>query len=103
MTVFFFMLELITCIFFEIYPFISPSEFQATFYIPGMSSTSKAVPCNSNFCDLQKECSTALQCPYKMVYVSAGTSSSGFLVEDVLYLSTENAHPQILKAQIMLG
>ncbi|ONM18497.1 Aspartyl protease family protein 1 [Zea mays] len=75
----------------------------ATFYIPGMSSTSKAVPCNSNFCDLQKECSTALQCPYKMVYVSAGTSSSGFLVEDVLYLSTENAHPQILKAQIMLG
>jgi hypothetical protein len=38
-----------------------------------------------------------------MVYVSAGTSSSGFLVEDVLYLSTENAHPQILKAQIMLG
>ncbi|TKW03292.1 hypothetical protein SEVIR_7G014300v4 [Setaria viridis] len=75
----------------------------ASFYIPGTSSTSKAVPCNSNFCDLQKECSTTSQCPYKMVYVSAGTSSSGFLVEDVLYLSTENAHPHILKAQIMLG
>ncbi|TVU07419.1 hypothetical protein EJB05_47473 [Eragrostis curvula] len=75
----------------------------ATIYIPGMSSTSKAVPCNSNFCDLQKECSTTSQCPYKMVYVSAGTSSSGILVEDVLYLSTEDAHPQILKAPIMLG
>uniref|UniRef100_A0A0A9FES7 Peptidase A1 domain-containing protein n=1 Tax=Arundo donax TaxID=35708 RepID=A0A0A9FES7_ARUDO len=75
----------------------------ATFYIPGMSSTSKAVPCNSNFCDLRKECSTTSQCPYKMVYVSAGTSSSGFLVEDVLYLSSEDAHPQILKSQIMLG
>ncbi|CAO2034075.1 unnamed protein product [Urochloa humidicola] len=75
----------------------------ASFYIPGMSSTSKAIPCNSNFCDLQKECSTMSQCPYKMVYVSAGTSSSGFLVEDVLYLTTENTHPHILKAQIMLG
>ncbi|CAL5035346.1 unnamed protein product [Urochloa decumbens] len=75
----------------------------ASFYIPGMSSTSKAIPCNSNFCDLQKECSTTSQCPYKMVYVSVGTSSSGFLVEDVLYLTTENAHPHILKAQIMLG
>ncbi|XP_062184356.1 aspartyl protease family protein 1 isoform X2 [Phragmites australis] len=75
----------------------------ATFYIPGMSSTSKAVPCNSNACGLQKECSTTSQCPYKMVYISAGTSSSGFLVEDVLYLSSEDAHPQILKAQIMLG
>ncbi|KAJ1256026.1 hypothetical protein BS78_K104300 [Paspalum vaginatum] len=74
-----------------------------TLYLPGMSSTSKAVPCSSSFCDLQKECSTASQCPYKMVYVSAGTSSSGFLVEDVLHLSTENAHPQILKAQIILG
>ncbi|KAG2537953.1 aspartyl protease family protein 1-like isoform X2 [Panicum virgatum] len=75
----------------------------ASFYNPGMSSTSKVIPCSSNFCDLQKECSTTSQCPYKMVYVSAGTSSSGFLVEDVLYLSTENSHPHILKAQIMLG
>lgn len=38
-----------------------------------------------------------------MVYVSADTSSSGFLVEDVLYLSTEDAIPQILKAQILFG
>ncbi|KAL6839797.1 hypothetical protein ACP4OV_030485 [Aristida adscensionis] len=75
----------------------------ATFYIPGMSSTSKAVPCSSSFCVLQKECSTTSQCPYKMVYVSAGTSSSGFLVEDVLYLSTEDGRSQILKAPIMLG
>ncbi|KAL6660327.1 hypothetical protein ACP70R_001873 [Stipagrostis hirtigluma subsp. patula] len=84
-------------------PPATPASGSATFYIPSMSSTSKAVPCNSNFCDLQKECSTALQCPYKMVYVSAGTSSSGLLVEDVLYLSTEDGHPQILKAQILLG
>ncbi|KAL6650464.1 hypothetical protein ACP70R_009389 [Stipagrostis hirtigluma subsp. patula] len=84
-------------------PPATPASGSATFYVPSMSSTSKAVPCNSNFCDLQKECSTALQCPYKMVYVSAGTSSSGLLVEDVLYLSTEDGHPQILKAQILLG
>jgi hypothetical protein len=68
-----------------------------------MSSTSKAVLCNSNFCDSKKECSTTSQCPYKMVYVSADTSSSGYLVEDVLYLSTEDAHSQIIKAPIMLG
>jgi hypothetical protein len=77
--------------------------FQASFYIPSMSSTSQAVPCNSQFCELRKECSTTSQCPYKMVYVSADTSSSGFLVEDVLYLSTEDAIPQILKAQILFG
>ncbi|KAF0891176.1 hypothetical protein E2562_006535 [Oryza meyeriana var. granulata] len=75
----------------------------ASFYIPSMSSTSQAVPCNSEFCELRKECSTTSQCPYKMVYVSADTSSSGFLVEDVLYLSTEDALPQILKAQILFG
>ncbi|CAN6275327.1 unnamed protein product [Urochloa humidicola] len=84
-------------------PPVTAASGSASFYIPGMSSTSKAIPCNSNFCDLQKECSTTSQCPYKMVYVSVGTSSSGFLVEDVLFLTTENGHPHILKAQIMLG
>ncbi|GJN36851.1 hypothetical protein PR202_gb25750 [Eleusine coracana subsp. coracana] len=39
----------------------------------------------------------------KLNIIGPGTSSSGFLVEDVLYLSTEEAHPQILKAPIMLG
>ncbi|KAM0868405.1 hypothetical protein ACQ4PT_041343 [Festuca glaucescens] len=75
----------------------------ASLYIPSLSSTSQAVPCNSDFCGLRKECSTTSSCPYKMVYVSADTSSSGFLVEDVLYLSTEDTHPQILKAQITFG
>uniref|UniRef100_A0A0E0DBP7 Peptidase A1 domain-containing protein n=1 Tax=Oryza meridionalis TaxID=40149 RepID=A0A0E0DBP7_9ORYZ len=84
-------------------PPASAASGSASFYIPSMSSTSQAVPCNSQFCELRKECSTTSQCPYKMVYVSADTSSSGFLVEDVLYLSTENAIPQILKAQILFG
>uniref|UniRef100_A0A0D9W2U8 Peptidase A1 domain-containing protein n=1 Tax=Leersia perrieri TaxID=77586 RepID=A0A0D9W2U8_9ORYZ len=81
----------------------SAASGSASYYIPSMSSTSQAVPCNSEFCELRKECSTTSDCPYKMVYVSADTSSSGFLVEDVLYLSTEDALPQILKAQILFG
>ncbi|PNT60757.1 hypothetical protein BRADI_5g04050v3 [Brachypodium distachyon] len=84
-------------------PPASGASGSASFYIPSMSSTSQAVPCNSDFCDHRKDCSTTSSCPYKMVYVSADTSSSGFLVEDVLYLSTEDNHPQILKAQIMFG
>ncbi|CAM0907896.1 unnamed protein product [Alopecurus aequalis] len=75
----------------------------ASLYIPSLSSTSQGVPCNSDFCGLRKECSTTSSCPYKMVYVSADTSSSGFLVEDVLYLSTEDTHPQILKEKIVFG
>ncbi|KAM3392745.1 hypothetical protein ACQJBY_013742 [Aegilops geniculata] len=81
----------------------SAASAPASFYIPSLSSTSQSVPCNSDFCGLRKECSTTSSCPYKMVYVSADTSSSGFLVEDVLYLSTEDTHPQFLKAQIMFG
>ncbi|XP_040379392.1 aspartyl protease family protein 1 isoform X2 [Oryza brachyantha] len=84
-------------------PPASAASGSASFYIPSLSSTSQEVPCNSEFCELRKECSTTSQCPYKMVYVSADTSSSGFLVKDVLYLSTEGALPQILKAQILFG
>ncbi|XP_072956238.1 aspartyl protease family protein 1-like isoform X1 [Typha angustifolia] len=78
-------------------------EFGSSIYSPNMSLTSQAVPCNSNFCELQHECSSMTQCPYKILYVSAETSSSGFLVQDVLYLTTEDTRPDIVEAQIVFG
>ncbi|XP_078166863.1 eukaryotic aspartyl protease family protein isoform X2 [Carex rostrata] len=76
---------------------------EITFYNPNMSMTSQRLPCESNLCEVQKGCSEASQCPYKIVYVSAETSSSGFLVEDILYLTTEDARPEIVEAQIVFG
>lgn len=78
-------------------------EFESSFYSPNMSLTSQRVPCSNDFCEHQNECSETTQCPYKITYVSAGTSSSGFLVEDVLYLTTEDARPEIVEAQIVFG
>ncbi|KAJ0969857.1 hypothetical protein J5N97_022734 [Dioscorea zingiberensis] len=66
-------------------------------YSPNMSLTSQKVPCNNNLCELQSECSGATSlCPYKVAYVSADTSSSGTLVEDILYLMTEDARSEVV-------
>ncbi|CAL9160468.1 unnamed protein product [Musa hybrid cultivar] len=75
-------------------------------YSPNASSTSKKVLCSNGLCDLQNRTSCtaeASNCPYVVQYVSANTSSSGILVEDILYLMTEDAAPQIIKAPIVFG
>jgi len=69
-----------------------------------MSSTSQTVPCDSSVCELQGKCSGgSSQCPYNVEYVSEDTSSSGFLVEDLLYLTTEDTTPKVVKAPIVFG
>ncbi|XP_039138121.1 aspartyl protease family protein 1 isoform X2 [Dioscorea cayenensis subsp. rotundata] len=79
-------------------------DFEFSMYSPNMSLTSQRVPCNSNLCELQRECSGAANlCPYKVAYVSADTSSSGTLVEDVLYLMTEDARSEVVEAKIIFG
>ncbi|XP_044957726.1 aspartyl protease family protein 1-like [Hordeum vulgare subsp. vulgare] len=64
-------------------------------YSPGKSSTSKAVTCEHALCERPNACAAAgnssTSCPYTVRYVSANTSSSGVLVEDVLHLSREAA------------
>lgn len=74
-------------------------------YSPSTSTTSQNIPCNSSLCSGHKnECSGVDGlCPYTVEYVSAMTSSSGFLVNDVLYLTTEGNNPQIVKAPIVIG
>ncbi|KAG6522759.1 hypothetical protein ZIOFF_019911 [Zingiber officinale] len=75
-------------------------------YSPSSSSTSQTVSCSNSLCDRsQSSCSGANStCPYSVRYVSSNTSSSGVLVEDVLYFTTENtAVPQIVQAQVVFG
>ncbi|XP_039124331.1 aspartyl protease family protein 1-like [Dioscorea cayenensis subsp. rotundata] len=73
-------------------------------YSPKNSSTSKTLPCNSSYCEHQSECSKlAGQCPYKVQYATANTSTSGILVEDVLYLTTENTSSKVVQAPIVFG
>ncbi|XP_074583746.1 aspartyl protease family protein 1-like [Curcuma longa] len=89
-------------------PTTSPSYGNIRFdiYSPNSSSTSQAVSCSNSLCDRsQSSCSGAnSSCPYSVQYVSTNTSSSGVLVEDVLYLRTENtAVPQIVPARVVFG
>ncbi|KAJ0969860.1 hypothetical protein J5N97_022737 [Dioscorea zingiberensis] len=80
------------------------TDFEFSMYSPNMSLTSQKVPCNNNLCELQSECSGATSlCPYKVAYVSADTSSSGTLVEDILYLMTEDARSEVVEARIVFG
>ncbi|KAL5201253.1 hypothetical protein ABZP36_035607 [Zizania latifolia] len=73
-------------------------------YSPEKSTTSRKVPCSSSFCDLQGACrSKSNSCPYNIQYLSDNTSSSGVLVEDVLYLTSESAQSKVVTAPIMFG
>ncbi|CAN6480772.1 unnamed protein product [Victoria cruziana] len=73
-------------------------------YSPHVSTTSKYVPCNASLCKPQGECSEMInECPYKVAYVSGGTSSSGFLMEDILYLTTEDSQPKEIHASVVFG
>ncbi|XP_042471013.1 aspartyl protease family protein 1-like [Zingiber officinale] len=89
-------------------PTTSPSygDIRFDIYSPSSSSTSQTVSCSNSLCDRsQSSCSGANStCPYSVRYVSSNTSSSGVLVEDVLYFTTENtAVPQIVQAQVVFG
>ncbi|KAL8151707.1 hypothetical protein V2J09_021515 [Rumex salicifolius] len=79
-------------------------DFDISIYNPKDSSTSKKVNCNNNLCLLRNKCSgSASQCPYLISYVSAETSTSGILVEDVLHLSTEDHNRELVEAYITFG
>ncbi|KAK6237286.1 hypothetical protein QUC31_002755 [Theobroma cacao] len=80
------------------------SDFELSIYDPKGSSTSKKVTCNSSLCALRNQClGTFSNCPYMVSYMSAQTSTSGVLVEDVLHLTTEDGHPELVKAYVTFG
>jgi hypothetical protein len=67
------------------------------------SSTRENVPCNSNMCK-QTQCpSSRSSCRYEVEYLSNDTSSSGFLIEDVLHLITDNDQTKDVDTQVTIG
>lgn len=78
-------------------------EIDFNIYSPDASSSSTVVPCSGS-CRKQFKCSaTYNQCPYQVVYVSNGTSSTGILVEDVLHMTTDSNQSKVVTAQITFG
>lgn len=78
-------------------------EIDFNIYSPNTSSTSSKVPCNSDMCEQQKCSSSQSNCPYQVIYLSNGTSSTGILVEDVLHLTTDDDKTDSVKANITFG
>lgn len=75
-------------------------------YSPAASSTSKHLSCTNNLCTLRHSCKTKRQaCPYIVDYLSDNTSTSGSLVEDVLYLASgsELASGHSVKTRVVIG
>ncbi|KAG9442881.1 hypothetical protein H6P81_018735 [Aristolochia fimbriata] len=72
-------------------------------YSPNASTTSSRVSCNHSLCEEKSKCVGSEGCPYNVAYVSADTSSSGFLVEDVMYLTSEDGKHDIVAAPITFG
>ncbi|XP_058098306.1 aspartyl protease family protein 1 isoform X2 [Magnolia sinica] len=79
-------------------------DIEFNIYSPNRSSTSKRVPCSNKLCEAQSKCTGAgSNCPYTVAYMSANTSSSGILIEDVMYLTTEDSNHEAVDAQIVFG
>ena len=79
-------------------------DFELNIYNPSGSSTSKKVTCNNSLCTHRNQClGTFSNCPYMVSYVSAETSTSGILVEDVLHLTKEDNHHELVEANVIFG
>ncbi|XP_021816404.1 aspartyl protease family protein 1 isoform X2 [Prunus avium] len=79
-------------------------DFEVSKYDPEGSSTSKRVSCNDSLCAHRNRCMGSFNnCPYMVSYVSAETSTSGILVEDVLHLKTEDSHRELVEAYVTFG
>lgn len=75
-------------------------------YNPSDSSTSKPLSCSHQLCELGSNCpNPKQQCPYTVNYYSDDTSTSGFLVEDVLHLMPghDDASNKSVKAPVIIG
>lgn len=75
-------------------------------YSPARSSTSKHLSCSHQLCELGPNCQSPKErCPYTVDYYSANTSSSGFLFEDQLHLTSVGGHERqgSVQAPIVIG
>ncbi|XP_019422081.1 PREDICTED: aspartyl protease family protein 1-like [Lupinus angustifolius] len=68
------------------------------------SSTGQNVLCGNSLCEEQSQCpSSSDTCPYQVNYLSNGTSTTGFLVEDVLHLITDDDQAKDSNTPITFG
>ncbi|XP_057783757.1 aspartic proteinase-like protein 1 isoform X4 [Salvia miltiorrhiza] len=75
-------------------------------YNPSGSSTSKTISCSHQLCELGTNCpNPRQQCPYTINYYSDDTSTSGFLVEDILHLlpGHSDVSNKSVKAPVVIG
>ncbi|GJM97424.1 hypothetical protein PR202_ga14351 [Eleusine coracana subsp. coracana] len=74
-------------------------------YSPRQSTTSKQVTCDNPLCDRPNACTnSSSSCPYTVQYVSANTSSSGVLVQDIVHLAREgSSSSSAVQAPIVFG
>ncbi|KAL7126401.1 hypothetical protein ABFS83_14G184400 [Erythranthe nasuta] len=71
-------------------------------YSPGNSTTSKPLPCNSPLCGPTRGCSTSPNaCSYQIKY--GNTTSTGYLVDDVLYFGTDVVSDASVNVPITFG
>lgn len=75
-------------------------------YRPSLSNTSRHLPCGHKLCDVHSVCKGSKDpCPYAVQYSSANTSSSGYVFEDKLHLTSNGKHAEqnSVQASIILG
>ncbi|KAJ7536460.1 hypothetical protein O6H91_12G070500 [Diphasiastrum complanatum] len=74
-------------------------------YSPAESVTSKPVSCSNSLCDLSNSCVSGTdQCPYSIQYLSTNTSTSGTLVEDIMYFSSRDpSKAPLLQVSVIFG
>lgn len=79
-------------------------EMDFSIYSLKTSSTGRKLPCDSPLCGHHTSCSTSsTACPYKVMYLSANTVSSGYLVEDVVHLTANDNPSKLVNAEITFG
>ncbi|XP_074295364.1 aspartyl protease family protein 1-like [Silene latifolia] len=81
----------------------SPTEtIEFNIYSLSTSSTGTRLSCSSPLCE--RSClPSESYCPYRVEYLSANTSSSGYVVQDLLHLTTDNANSQAIDVKIPFG
>lgn len=83
---------------------LDSEELDFSIYSLNTSSSGTKVPCNSPLCAHRKTCPVSPStCPYKVMYLSSNTSSSGYLVEDVLHLTADDNPSEPVDAKIPFG
>ncbi|XP_021728229.1 aspartyl protease family protein 1-like [Chenopodium quinoa] len=84
--------------------FSSDAVLDFNIYSLHTSSTGTQLPCTSPLCQNSLSCvSSEGRCPYGVHYLQANTSSSGYMVEDILHLSMNSNSSARINAKIPFG